>query len=602
MASSGSITTNEKEGRSITLSWTLSSQSVANNTSTIKWTLKGSGSSGGSSWVMAGAFKAVINGKTVYSSDARIQLKRDQIISSGTTTITHNTDGTKSFSLSCEAGVYTYAISVRANGTHTLNTIPRVSGVSATNTEMNAASTITISRASSSFTHTLTYSFGSASGTIVSKTTSTSVSWKPPLSLASQIPNAISGTCTITCNTYSGSTKVGTKSCTLKLTVPASVKPTIGSLSATRIDGDVPSSWNSYIQTKSKAKLTINSPAGSYGSTISSYSITGGGYSSTASSFTTGFLNDSGTITFTAKVTDSRGRTSDEKTVSITVVPYETPSHTGYMDQRATSDGALNDDGTYIKGFVIFSYSSCNGNNGITCSVYYKKSVDTQWINANKSFVSGTSFTFGDGCISTESSYDVKYVIADTFSEITITDTVSTAAVLMDFKAGGKGIAIGKVSEKEKTLELAQDWELVVHGKKLIDLIYPIGSIYMSVNTASPEVLFGGTWTQIKDCFLLSAGKKHLVGETGGEELHTLTISEVPVHDGHLITNNELNYGGNTNMYLDQSKFVKYGTSGRGWNVVAGNEMQPVGVGRGGSKAHNNMPPYVAVYMWKRIS
>ena len=150
MASSGSITTNEKEGRSITLSWTLSSQSVANNTSTIKWTLKGSGSSGGTSWVMAGAFKAVINGKTVYSSDTRIQLKKGQVISSGTTTITHNADGTKSFSLSCEAGVYTYAVSVRANGTHTLNRIPRASGVSATNTEMNGTSTISISRASSS--------------------------------------------------------------------------------------------------------------------------------------------------------------------------------------------------------------------------------------------------------------------------------------------------------------------------------------------------------------------------------------------------------------------------------------------------------------------
>ena len=99
MASSGSITTNGKEGRSITLSWILSSQSVANNTSTIKWTLKGSGSSGGSSWVMAGVFKAVINGKAVYSSDARIQLKKDQVISSGATTITHNADGTKSFSL-----------------------------------------------------------------------------------------------------------------------------------------------------------------------------------------------------------------------------------------------------------------------------------------------------------------------------------------------------------------------------------------------------------------------------------------------------------------------------------------------------------------------
>lgn len=121
MAKSGSITTNEKEGRSITLSWSLSSQDVANNTSTIAWTLKGSGS--GSGWVMSGAFKAVINGTTVYSSDTRIQLYNNTTIASGTAKISHNSDGTKSFSLSCEAGVYTYAVSVTASGTHSLVTV-----------------------------------------------------------------------------------------------------------------------------------------------------------------------------------------------------------------------------------------------------------------------------------------------------------------------------------------------------------------------------------------------------------------------------------------------------------------------------------------------
>ena len=250
MAKSGSITTNEKEGRSITLSWSLSSQDVANNTSTIAWTLKGSGS--GSGWVMSGAFKAVINGTTVYSSDTRIQLYNNTTIASGTAKISHNSDGTKSFSLSCEAGVYTYAVSVTASGTHTLDTIPRASTVSATNTNLNSASTITITRASSSFTHTLTYSFGSTTGTIVSKTTSTSVSWTPALTLANQIPNAVSGTCTITCDTYNGPTKIGSKTCTLTLTVPASVKPTMTSVTAARVDGDVPAAWAIYVQSKSK--------------------------------------------------------------------------------------------------------------------------------------------------------------------------------------------------------------------------------------------------------------------------------------------------------------------------------------------------------------
>ena len=325
MASSGSITTNEKEGRSITLSWSQTSQSVANNTTTIAWTLKGSGSAGGGSWVMSGAFKAVINGKTVYSSDTRIQLKKDQVIASGSTTITHNADGTKSFSLSCEAGVYTYAVSVRASGTHTLNTIPRASSISMASSTMGSASTISISRASSSFTHTLTYAFGNAKGTIVSKTTATSVSWTPPLTLAQQIPSSISGKVTITCTTYSGSTSVGSKSITVSLKIPDSMKPSLSSVTATRVDGDVPSSWGIYVQGKSKVTLTINGATGIQGSTISSYSISGGGFSSTSSSFTTGFLNTTGTITFTAKVTDSRGRVSDAKTISITVIAYSPP-------------------------------------------------------------------------------------------------------------------------------------------------------------------------------------------------------------------------------------------------------------------------------------
>lgn len=603
MASSGSITTNEKEGRSITLSWTLSSQSIEKNTSTIAWTLKGSGSSGGGSWVMSGAFKAVINGNTVYSSDTRIQLKKDQVIASGSTTIAHNADGTKSFSLSCQAGVYTYAVSVTASGTHTLNTIPRASSVSATNVNMGSATKIAISRASSSFTHTLTYKFGSSTGTIVSKTTSTSVSWTPAMSLANQIPKAVSGSCTITCDTYSGSTKVGSKTCTLTLTVPATVKPTITSLGVTRVDGTVPTDWGIYVQSKSKATLTINGAAGSYGSTISSYSISGGGFSSTESSFTTGFLTTSGTITFTAKVTDSRGRVSDAKTVSISVVAYAAPSFTDYLSQRAISDGTANDDGTYIRSIISYSYSTCENKNTVTRATYYKKSSASTWTNANKSFSSGTAFVFGGGAISTESSYDVKYTITDAFTTVTIYDTVSTAAVLMDFKAGGKGIAIGKVAEKDNVVEIANNWELEIHGKKLIDYIYPIGSIYMSVNATSPANLFGGSWTQLKDRFLLGAGSTYTAGSTGGAATHKLTVAEMPSHNHSFKDGSHTFLWGQNktnNVYLNNASAVAGKTPGN--SAMTSQNIWNSTNSSGNTSAHNNMPPYLAVYMWKRTA
>lgn len=618
MAKSGSITTNESHGRSVKLSWSLSSQSVENNQSTLSWSITGAGSASG--WVMTGGFKAIINGATVYSTstDTRIQLYSGTYVASGTTKITHNADGTKSFSLSIEAGVYTYAVSVTASGTHTLDTIPRASTVSATNTNLNSASTITITRASSSFTHTLTYSFGSTTGTIVSKTTSTSVSWTPALTLANQIPNAVSGTCTITCDTYNGSTKIGSKTCTLTLTVPASVKPTMTSVTATRVDGDVPAAWAIYVQNKSKATVKINGAAGAYGSTISSYSISGGGYSSTASSFTTGFLTTSGTITFTAKVTDSRGRVSDAATVSISVVAYSAPSFTSYLSQRATSAGTVNDDGTYIRGLITYSYASCSSKNTVTRATYYKKSSSSSWTNANKSFSSGTASTFGGGAISTESSYDVKYTITDAFTTVTIIDMVSTASVLMDFKAGGKGIAIGKVSEKDKTLEIADSWELEVHGKKLIDYIYPIGSIYLSVNSTSPSTLFGGSWTQLKDRFLLGAGSTYSSGATGGAATHKLSVAEMPSHAhdtpffNNMTNNGEMksDFVGVFGKGVTASQALKdtgqSSTMEMWWinqtNTAEGNEWAYLTSAKGSGSAHNNMPPYLVVYMWKRTA
>lgn len=491
MASSGSITTNEVEGRSLTLSWTLSSQSVEKNTSTISWTLKGSGSASG--YVMSGAFKAVINGVTVYTSEPRIELRNTTTVASGTATIAHNSDGTKSFSLSCEAGIYTYAVSATASGTHTLTTIPRASTISATNVNMGSASTITITRASSSFTHTLTYSFGNATGTIATKTTSTSVSWTPTLTLANQIPNAVSGKCTITCKTYSGTTEVGSKTCTMTLTVPSSVKPTITSLTAARVDGTVPTSWEIYVQSKSKATLTINGAAGAYGSTISSYSITGGGYSSTASSFTTGFLNTSGTITFTASVTDSRGRVSANATVTISVVAYSAPSFSKYISQRCNSAGTASDSGTYVKSTVNFSYASCSSKNTITTATYYRKTTETSWTNASKTFTSGTAFTFGGGNISAESSYEVKFKLTDAFTSIEVTDTLSTASVVMDFKSGGLGVAVGKVAETDQCFEVSDAWDVKVYGMLLEAYIKAkapasAGIAYATCSTASATV------------------------------------------------------------------------------------------------------------------
>lgn len=420
MASSGSFSGSIHSGHYVLrVDWT-QTKNVSVNTSTITakaylvndWSLSINARSDN---------KVTIDGTAQTYASPAISSTGTHLLGTVTQTVNHGSDGTKSLAMSAVFYIRatlsgTYYESITASANITLDSIARASTVSASNVEMGSATTIAISRASSSFTHTLTYAFGSATGTIATKTTSTSVSWTPPLMLAGQIPKAVTGTGTITCTTYNGNTSIGSKTCTLTLTVPASVKPTITSLTAARVDGAVPSTWGIYVQTKSKATLTINGAAGSYGSTISSYSITGGGYTSTASSFTTGFLNTSGTVTFTATVTDSRGRVSAAATVSISVVAYSPPSFASYLSQRCLSSGTANDDGTYIRGQVSYSYTSCSSKNTITRATYYKKASDTAWTNAGASFSSGTAFTFGGGNISTKTSYDIKYTLTDTYA------------------------------------------------------------------------------------------------------------------------------------------------------------------------------------------
>ena len=128
---------------------------------------------------------------------------------------------------------------------------------------------------------------------------------------------------------------------------------------------------------------------------------------------------------------------------------------------------------------------------------------------------------------------------------------------------------------------------------------YPVGSIYMSTNNTSPASMFGGTWEQVKDRFILGAGDTYSAGATGGEATHTLTVNEMPSHTHNLRT------------VTDSSPVTRWATSTSGDNyvgVVASNNTYNYGGNliynedTGGSQAHNNMPPYLAVYCWKRIS
>ncbi len=124
----------------------------------------------------------------------------------------------------------------------------------------------------------------------------------------------------------------------------------------------------------------------------------------------------------------------------------------------------------------------------------------------------------------------------------------------------------------------------------IADLIYPVGSIFLSTSDTSPQAMFGGTWRRIQDRFLLCAGAQHSAGETGGEERHVLTESEMPSHS-HTVS-----------AYRNGSNWNE-----RGNRISAGNPEYSSSVSAstssaGGGSAHNNMPPYLAVYAWERVA
>lgn len=136
--------------------------------------------------------------------------------------------------------------------------------------------------------------------------------------------------------------------------------------------------------------------------------------------------------------------------------------------------------------------------------------------------------------------------------------------------------------------------------------LYPVGSIYLSTNSTNPATFIGGTWEQIKDRFLLAAGDTYAAGSTGGEAQHTLTVDEMPSHrhlpyiDGNTSDAKYRLFMGADDWYVDTVGTSSFRVTGEYYNSYKGFEANTNSVG--GSKPHNNMPPYLAVYMWRRVA
>lgn len=454
--SSAMSTTNDKIKYKITI--TQNSQSVANNTSNVTVSVRVYRTNTGYTTYGTGTVYCTING-TQYTEGIT---SSDKITSSGivvftkTLNIAHSADGSKTLATSARI-THDQFSSSNQSYSQKLTTIPRATTptLSASSVNMGASITINMPRASSSFDHTLTYKFGSATGTIGSDL-GTSKAWTVPLSLASQVPNGTSGSCTITCKTYNGSTLIGTKTVSFTAKVPSSVVPSISALTVSEATTGLAAQFGAYIQNKSKLKVSITA-AGSYSSTIKSYKTTIAGKSYTASSFTSGVLTSSGTVTISTTVTDSRGRTAT-KSSTVSVLAYTAPKISTFSAQRANGLGSADDEGTMALARIKFAISALGNKNDKTYVVEYKpKSSDTWTQAATGSVYSYDSNMLLNINLNTDASYDLRLSVEDSFGTTTAFSEVATAFTLLDFHSGGKGLAFGKVCETEDEIEFDMD-------------------------------------------------------------------------------------------------------------------------------------------------
>lgn len=335
------------------------------------------------------------------------------------------------------------------------------STVSTTNGTLGTAQTITITRNSSSYTHNLSYTYGSQTGTIATGV-GTSYSWTPPTSMASAFPSSTSGTCTITCVTKSGSTTIGTTTTTYTLSIPPSIKPSGVALTASHYSANsTVREWATFTKGYSQADLSVTYTLNG-GATLASITFSGPGMSSTGTSTTarTSVLTTSGANTWTVTVKDSRGRTASA-TASKTVYDYANPVISSIGTYRCDSDGTINNgSGTYAKFLPKFSASSVNSNNSVQSAKLKWRVSGGSW--SSQINVTNNTYTavLGSGNIDITKAYEVSVTVTDKLNSTTATATLPSASGLW-YGRGNDRLGLGGVPP---SAGLHCDWDATFNG------------------------------------------------------------------------------------------------------------------------------------------
>ena len=529
-------------------------------------------------------------------------------------TVEHNSDGKKTISVS--SGLSTTSFnpnSASASGSVELTTIPRASDIAVSNTDLGQNIPITIGKKVDTFTSTLTYTIGTLTGTIVEKTNLSNYPWVMSSTLINQIKNAYPNTgsyakggveAKVTCKTYNGTTLIGSKDATFKLYITD--KPVISSATRTELNTKIKALTTSVLRHASQNKFTITATAPT-GASITGYRVKNGTQDSGLSTSNVVNLNDIQTYyeesnvlktKFIVTCVDSRGNESEEFPVVCNFINYIQVSINKTDVTIKRSSGTSTDCKIYATG-NFFNGKIGTTSNTIAFKVRSKLKTATTWGSWTTVSATHTGNTFKvnnvtiAGTFSYTENYDFELMATDKIGETDDYSKVFVNSVPTE-KHHSKGAWI-----RELSFEKAD--------------IFPIGSIYMSLTNTNPSKYFNGTWEQISGKFLVGVDSSDVdfnaSEKTGGTKNHShiYGVQYNGFYGALYATDKRLIrlYNGEKDTFVEsyhtQNSSSETGnngvqeTSGSTFNAAVYETKTP-------TTKTSNLPPYMTVYMWKRIS
>lgn len=640
------ISTGQTDKYSLLLDVSEKSYSIENNTSQVEWYIGiRSNTSYHSHYGLSETYVVNINGTVVHNAVHTPTVNAGQTVwvASGTTTVSHNADGSKKISVSAsfnnaDRGTY-LPTTGSCSGSLTLTTIPRATTPSVDKPSLDCGSVIkfTGTSASSNFSHKLYYSWNGTEKlitTIASGSTAVSYSYTIPTDWEKNMPNTTSAIATFILETLNGNTVIGRKSINATVKVRSGVLPTISTVSTSDTNTTC-SAMGIFVQSRSCIKFTIGT-SGNQGSTISSVSTKFDGQAYSGSTFTTQAIQNSGSLSYTITVTDSRGRTAT-KSGSVTVVAYNPPSLTNVSAKRANSSYAVDEiNGTYALLHFSVGFTSLNSKNATSFYIQYRTSGAATWTKINSwsnNYSLTQDYKAGNLFTSTSTTYEIAFGVKDSFMSdyswqiVTVTPTYT----LINFGKDGKSLtffgqdgnsantltingnlAINSVKENTSSTKLLvdngntvmyRDWSKLVNSIK--SAMYPVGSVYITYNNVNPGTFLGGTWERFGQ-------GRTLVGEgTGNDGSTSMSFTSNSTDGKYKNTHYHVTSFGwdGTSFYAGKPDGAKNGDYTRtsvipnGYIVNANSSIATqTRLNWTDDRTISNVQPYIVVFFWRRTA